>query len=175
MFIFLGHREDIPRFLPHIDVLWSTSGFEGQSNAILEAMAWGRPVVATDIPGTRDLIVHGQTGLLFPVGDRTALARWTQHLLEDPAVAARVGNAARNGWQKQFSLKRMIQACEKLYEQLAEQEGHCPSHQVGGSRSSPNQHLRESNYPQIVLALALDLKRIHYQTNKFSCYKPHLG
>jgi glycosyltransferase involved in cell wall biosynthesis len=123
---FLGHREDIPRFLPHIDVLWSTSGFEGQSNAILEAMAWGRPVVATDIPGTRDLVVHGQTGFLFPVGDRTALARWTQQLLEDPALAAQVGDAARQRVAEQFSLKRMIQGFEKLYEQLAEKKGIAP-------------------------------------------------
>ena len=47
---FLGHRDDVPRLMPHFDVLWSTSGYEGQSNAILEAMAAGVPVVATDIP-----------------------------------------------------------------------------------------------------------------------------
>ena len=55
---FLGHREDVPDWLPHFDVLLSTSGFEGQSNAILEAMAAGVPVVATDIPGTRDLVTR---------------------------------------------------------------------------------------------------------------------
>ncbi len=63
---FLGERGDVPRILPHCDVLWSTSGYEGQSNVILEAMAAGVPVVATDIPGTRELMVSGVTGYLVP-------------------------------------------------------------------------------------------------------------
>jgi glycosyltransferase involved in cell wall biosynthesis len=81
---FLGHRDDVGRFLPHFDVLWSTSAYEGQSNAVMEAMACGVAVVATDIPGTRDLVIHEQTGCLFPVGDRAALARFTHQLLDDP-------------------------------------------------------------------------------------------
>ena len=63
------------QLVPHFDVLWSTSGYEGQSNAILEAMAAGVPVVATDIPGTRDLVVHGQTGFLVALGHRAGFAR----------------------------------------------------------------------------------------------------
>ena len=60
---FLGERGDVPRLMPHFDVLWSTSGYEGQSNVILEAMAAGVPVVATDIPGTRELVVAGRDRL----------------------------------------------------------------------------------------------------------------
>ena len=74
---FLGERGDVPRLLPHFDVLWSTSGYEGQSNVILEAMAAGVPVVATDIPGTRELVVPDVTGYLVPVGDRAAFAKYT--------------------------------------------------------------------------------------------------
>ncbi|MCR4412394.1 MAG: glycosyltransferase, partial [Thermoguttaceae bacterium] len=69
---FLGQRDDVHQILPHCDVLWSPSAFEGQSNAIMEAMAAGVPVVATDIPGTRDLVVDGETGFLVPTPDRPA-------------------------------------------------------------------------------------------------------
>ena len=66
--------EDVPRILPHFDVLWSTSGYEGQSNVILEAMAAGIPVVATDIPGTPRPGGRRRHRLLVPVGDRAAFA-----------------------------------------------------------------------------------------------------
>lgn len=115
---FLGHRDDVPRLLPHVDIVWSTSGYEGQSNAILEAMACGRPVIATDIPGTRELIVHGQTGLLFPVGDRMALARLTQQLLENPELARNIGLAAQRYVAQHFSLRQMVNAFEELYGRL---------------------------------------------------------
>ena len=92
---FLGERGDVPRLLPHFDVLWSTSGYEGQSNAIMEAMAAGVPVVATDVPGTRDLVVHGETGYLVPVGDRAGFARQTNRLLDDADLARRLGEAGR--------------------------------------------------------------------------------
>jgi len=115
---FLGHREDVPRILPHIDVLWSTSGYEGQSNAILEGMAYGRPIVATDIPGTRDMIVPGKTGFLFPVGDRAALARLTQQLLENPDLAKAIGRAARQFVAQHFSLEKMVAQFQDLYERL---------------------------------------------------------
>lgn len=119
---FLGHREDVARLLPHIDVVWSTSGYEGQSNAILEAMAFGRPVVATDIPGTRDLIVHERTGLLFPVGDRFALARCTYRLLEDPTFAQQLGSAARNFVAEHCSVSAMVAAYQALYTRLVIKE-----------------------------------------------------
>ena len=92
---FLGQRNDLAHWLPHFDVLWSTSGYEGQSNAILEAMAAGVPVVATDIPGTRELVVPGETGFLVRVGHRAGFARWTNQLLDDAALAGRMGQTGR--------------------------------------------------------------------------------
>ena len=61
---FLGERDDVPRLMQHFDVLWLASEYEGQSNAIMEAMAASVPVIATDIPGNRDLVVHDVTGYL---------------------------------------------------------------------------------------------------------------
>jgi len=114
----LGHREDVPRFVPHLDALWSSSAYEGQSNAILEAMAAGVPVVATDVPGTRDLILPGRTGYLVPVGDRAALARATQRLLENPDLARELGTAGRRRAVEHFSVGRMVRQHVELYEEL---------------------------------------------------------
>jgi len=115
---FLGERGDVAKIMPHLDVLWSTSAYEGQSNAIMEAMAAGVPVVATDIPGTRDLVVDRETGYLFPVGDRAALAKWTDRILNDAALADRLGQAARKRMIDEFSVERMVGAYADLYRRV---------------------------------------------------------
>jgi glycosyltransferase involved in cell wall biosynthesis len=115
---FLGQRSDVPRLLPHFDVLWSTSGYEGQSNAIMEAMAAGVPVVATDIPGNRDLVVHGQTGFLVPLGDRTPLVKHTRELLDNPALRRQFGEAARARMAAEFSVEQMVRRYAELYREL---------------------------------------------------------
>ncbi len=129
---FLGQRTDVLRLLPHCEMLWSPSAFEGQSNAILEAMAAGLPVVATDIPGTRDLVVHGQTGFLIPTPPRPAqmatinhvviqgLCRYTRQLLEDPELARRLGAAGQVRVRTHFSVEQMIQRYAALYRRLLE-------------------------------------------------------
>lgn len=115
---FLGQRNDVGDWLPHCDLLLSTSGYEGQSNAVLEAMAAGLSVVATDIPGTRDLVVPGETGLLAPVGGRGELARGLQRLLNDRPLAAQFGAAGRRRVETEFSVERMVGAYAELYDRL---------------------------------------------------------
>jgi glycosyltransferase involved in cell wall biosynthesis len=121
---FLGHREDVPRILPHLDLLWSTSAYEGQSNAILEAMAAGVPVVATDIPGTRDLVVHGKTGFLVSTRSadagrrRAAFARHTNVLLDDPGLVRRLGEAGKERVTRQFSVEKMVALYADLYREV---------------------------------------------------------
>jgi glycosyltransferase involved in cell wall biosynthesis len=117
---FIGERQDVPRWLPHFDVLWSTSGYEGQSNAILEAMAAGVPVVATDIPGTRELVVDQQTGFLAPLGHRASFARLTNQLLDDAALRHRLGQAGRERAQRDFGVEKMISSYAKLYREVLE-------------------------------------------------------
>ena len=121
---FLGHRQDAAGIIPHLDMLWSTSAYEGQSNAIMEAMSAGVPVLATDIPGTRDLVVHEQTGYLIPFQGldtgrrRTEFARHTNTLLDDRELAKQMGDAARDRMLSEFSVEEMVQRHVELYREL---------------------------------------------------------
>ncbi len=118
---FLGQRTDLVRLLPHFDLLFSTSEYEGQSNAVLEAMAAGLPVVATDIPGTRELVVHGTTGYLAPVGDRAAFARYANKLLDRPDRAGKLGAAGRERAASEFGIEPMLDRYAALYATVAQQ------------------------------------------------------
>ena len=115
---FLGARDDVAKLMPHFDCFWLGSGYEGQSNALMEAMALGIPVVATDIAGNRDLVLHGSTGYLVPVGDAAGFARYTSKLLEDDHLAEQLGAAAKARMQNEFSIDKMVSRHAALYEQL---------------------------------------------------------
>ncbi len=106
---FLGERGDFDEFLPHLDQFWSTRRLPGQSQAVLEAMAAGVPVVAADVPGTRDLIAHEATGYLFAPGHRAGLARWAEYLLNHADAARQIGAAGRQRVQSEFSAEKMVQ------------------------------------------------------------------
>jgi glycosyltransferase involved in cell wall biosynthesis len=116
---FLGERGDVPQLLPHFDLLWSTRSYGGQSNVILEAMAAGVPVVATDISGTRELVVSGTTGYLVTVGDRAGFAKYSERLLNNPALASQLAAAARRRAARQFSVEKMVDRYAELYRKAA--------------------------------------------------------
>lgn len=115
---FLGARNDVARWMPHFEVLWLASSFEGLPNVVMEAMAAGVPVVATDIAGTNELVVHGQTGFLAPLGDRAGLARFTNKILDDSGLAARLGAAGRERIGQEFTLAAMVEEHAALYREL---------------------------------------------------------
>ena len=115
---FLGPRDDVWRIMPHLDVLWNGSGYEGQSNALMEAMAAGVPVVASDIPGNRELVVHGETGFLVPIAGRAARARATDQIFTDSALAARLGAAAKQRMLEHFSVAENVRQHVELYRGL---------------------------------------------------------
>jgi glycosyltransferase involved in cell wall biosynthesis len=100
----LGPRRDIAELLrgAHIAVQPSTYR-EGLPKSALEAMASGKPLVATDIPGCREAVVHGQTGFLVPPRDPLALAEAIKKLLADPQLRAQFGAAARARAESQFA------------------------------------------------------------------------
>ena len=104
--------------MPHLDVFWNGSGYEGQPNAVMEAMAAGVPVVASDIPGNRELVVHGETGYLVPVAGRAARARTTDQIFTDPALAAKLGAAARQRMAEHFSLEQNIERHAEMYREI---------------------------------------------------------
>lgn len=117
---FAGHRSDVVDLLPHADVYWIGSEYEGQSNGVIEAMQAGLPVVASDIPGNRDLVVHGETGWIVGLGDRADFARQTLALLEDSQEAKRLGETGRRRIETEFTVSAMVQRHADLYRGLAE-------------------------------------------------------
>ena len=89
--------------------------WEGMPGAVMDAMACGVAVVGTDVSGTDELILDGETGLLVPVCDPRALARALARLLDDPELRARMGAAGRRRMEERFSLDAMLAAKEQLY------------------------------------------------------------
>lgn len=115
---FVGHRDDVPQLIEHLDVLWLASGYEGLPNILMEAMAAGVPVVATDIPGNRQLVTHGSTGFLVPVGDRAALAKFAFQILENPDQNTTLRENARREMLDKFPVDKMVDAHAALYREL---------------------------------------------------------
>jgi len=115
---FAGVRTDIPRLLRTCDVYVNSSRYEGMSNTILEAMAAGRPVVATAVGGNPDLVGDGVTGYLVPAGDPEAMAGRILQLLGDEPLRGRFGGAGRARVEAVHSMPSMVRAYAALYSEL---------------------------------------------------------
>jgi glycosyltransferase involved in cell wall biosynthesis len=103
---------------------------EGLSNALLEAMAAARPIVATDIGANAEAVVAGESALLVPPGDASALAGAILQLYRDRALAARLGRAARARVSHRFSLARSAALYIDLYRALIRGEAGIPAAEV---------------------------------------------
>ncbi|MBA3504364.1 MAG: TIGR03088 family PEP-CTERM/XrtA system glycosyltransferase [Betaproteobacteria bacterium] len=113
-----GERNDVPAILRGLDCFVLPSLAEGVSNTILEAMACGRPVIATDVGGNGELIEAGRTGELVPVADTEALAQRVLLYLLNPEAARAAGRGARARIEQKFSLDTMVQGYQRLYDRL---------------------------------------------------------
>jgi len=117
--VFTGFRLDIPDLLAEVAVsVLPCIGNEGLSNSVLESMAAGVPVVATTVGGNPEAVEDGVSGLLVPPRDAEALARAIGAVLADPALAARLGHAARERVARHFSEAEMVRQTERLYVSL---------------------------------------------------------
>ena len=115
---FIGRCQDIGSVLAISDVCVLSSSSEGFSNSILEYMAAARPVVATDVGGAREAIVHGDTGYLVPAGDHDGMAEHIISLLSDPDGARSMGESGRRRVNEKFSSLKQLQNVESLYTEL---------------------------------------------------------
>jgi glycosyltransferase involved in cell wall biosynthesis len=112
----LGERNDVARLMQAADYLVLPSHFEGLSNALLEAMAAGCPVIASAVGGTPELVEHGCTGLLFASGDADALAD-AMEAIADPGLRSRLAHAARQHAARHHSRESLAAAVGTVYEQ----------------------------------------------------------
>jgi glycosyltransferase involved in cell wall biosynthesis len=113
----LGHRDDVDCWIAQLDCVWLAGGGpEGPSAVLMEAMAAGIPVIATDNRCNRELIQAGENGFLVPLGDRAALARKTHLILQDDTLARRLAAAARQRILDSHRVERMVRQYADLYD-----------------------------------------------------------
>lgn len=134
----LGERLDVTRLMQAADFLVLPSHFEGQSNALLEAMAAGCPVIASAVGGTPEIINDGSTGLLFPAGDERALATAMARLAADPAMRSQLAEAALRHVDQNHSQTRLASATSAVYERC-----------LAGPTDTPAKHQDSSIPPAI--------------------------
>ncbi len=115
---FLGPVSDPVPLMKRAAVVWVPSREQGGMCVALEAMAAARPVVGTRTGGLDEIIEDGVTGFLVKPGDKADLARQTRRLLDDPALAERLGEAGRHRVLEHFSAARMVRECAQLYDSV---------------------------------------------------------
>ncbi|MGN6499527.1 MAG: glycosyltransferase family 4 protein [Tsuneonella sp.] len=104
---YLGWIDDVPAAMARASVYVLPSYREGTPRTVLEAAAMARPTIATDVPGCRDSVIHGKTGLLVPVRDAAGLADAMERLADDAAMRARMGAAARQFCEEKYAVDKV--------------------------------------------------------------------
>ena len=124
---FLGSRQDVPDLLQAMDIFVLPSYSEGLSLALLEAMAAGLPVIVSAVGGNPEVVTDGETGLIIPPRDAQVLAQALERLLGDPTLAKKLGKNARRHVEANYSLERLGQEINAIYEKLVEVKFGVPS------------------------------------------------
>jgi glycosyltransferase involved in cell wall biosynthesis len=115
----VGHREDVPSVLAGLDVLVCPSDHEPFGMIVLEALAAGTPVVASDSGGPSEILEHGRSGLLFATGNPAALAEAVLRILDDPGLRQRLREEGGRRVRGSFASVRYARDVEALYDGLA--------------------------------------------------------
>jgi glycosyltransferase involved in cell wall biosynthesis len=131
---FLGNRADVADLHHVFDVSLLITEYEGLSNVVMEAMAAARPVVATNVEGCAELIDDGVNGLLVPPHDAPALADAVARVLDDEALARRLGEAGQRAMREQYSLRKLVERHEALYEALMARHRRRDTRRTGAGR-----------------------------------------
>jgi glycosyltransferase involved in cell wall biosynthesis len=121
--IFTGLRRDISFWLAHADAYVSSSLTEGMSNALLEAIASGLPVVATRVGGAEDVVTEGENGFLVAPGSARELAQALQRLLHDEGLRRAMGERARMRARQEFSIDVIVDRYEQLFRRAVMENG----------------------------------------------------
>jgi len=116
--LFAGFRDDVDRLLPAFDVFCLSSHLEGLGTSLLDAMAFGRAVVATAAGGIPEAVEHGITGQLVPVRDPARLAQALLDLLGDPERRRAMGEAGRRRFLDRFTADHMVDETLRVYAEL---------------------------------------------------------
>jgi glycosyltransferase involved in cell wall biosynthesis len=114
----LGSSHRVPELLQAMDVFVLPSVAEGICNSLLEAMATGLAVITTAVGGNPEVVIHGESGVLFSPGDADALATHLARLKAQPALRQQLGRGARQRVRDDFSIASMVQGYEQLYTTL---------------------------------------------------------
>ncbi len=122
-FKILGWATDISALLAASDCLLLTSLYEGLPRVVLQAMAAGKPVVATRVSGTPEAVTQGVTGFLREPGDAEGMAQDLERILRNPALARRLGANGRKGLKGSFQIREMLRQIEQLYESALKAKG----------------------------------------------------
>jgi starch synthase (maltosyl-transferring) len=120
---FLGQRNDVPALLAASTALMLPSRWEGMPNVVLEAMAAGKPVMASKVQGTAELISPGINGWLVPPEQPQILAEAIHLLLSDPETAVSMGRESQVICRKQFTIERSVQSHEQLFREIVSPAG----------------------------------------------------
>lgn len=115
-FLFLDFRKDIPYILSKTDIFVLPSLFEGLPISVLEAMAAGKPVIASDISGIPEEVIDGKTAILVPPGDPEVLAKAIEELANNPEKRHKMGEEGRKRVKEHFTLSKMVYETEKVYQ-----------------------------------------------------------
>jgi len=118
MFIFTGRRDDVPEIMNEVDLLVLASHVEAFGRVIIEAMAAGRPVVATNVGGIPEVVVNGKTGYLVPPRKPTALSEAIISILCNPDLKEMFGKCGRERAEKLFAAQIYTQNIENIYVEL---------------------------------------------------------